>query len=309
MASTISAGTSAGTAIAIAGDTSGQLQLQTNNGTTAVTIDTAQKATFVNDASISGLTVGKGGGAVSSNTAFGVNALTANEAGGTNNTAIGNAALDSNTTGDANTALGQDALQANTTASNNTAVGYQAGYALTTGTDNVLIGISAGANLTTGSANLHLGGTSTASSASVLNEIVIGNSGAVGKGASTGYIYPNAGGVFQGDNSATWSITSDARLKKNIVDNDTGLGKIASIQVRNFEYRLPEEITEVAQDQAIKKTGVKLGAIAQEIQAVLPECVKQESTGIFTVDTDPLIWYLVNAVKELKAEIDQLKGN
>jgi len=42
MASTISAGTSAGTAIAIAGDTSGALALQTNNGTTAVTITTGQ---------------------------------------------------------------------------------------------------------------------------------------------------------------------------------------------------------------------------------------------------------------------------
>jgi hypothetical protein len=47
MASTISAGTSAGTAIAIAGDTSGALALQTNNGTTAVTIDTSQNATVV----------------------------------------------------------------------------------------------------------------------------------------------------------------------------------------------------------------------------------------------------------------------
>jgi Chaperone of endosialidase len=42
MASTISAGTTSGTAIAIAGDTSGALALQTNNGTTAVTVDTSQ---------------------------------------------------------------------------------------------------------------------------------------------------------------------------------------------------------------------------------------------------------------------------
>ncbi len=42
MASTISAGTTTGTAIAIAGDTSGSLQLQTNGTTTAVTIDTSQ---------------------------------------------------------------------------------------------------------------------------------------------------------------------------------------------------------------------------------------------------------------------------
>jgi len=42
MASTISAGTTSGTSIAIAGDTSGQLQLRTNGTTTAVTVDTSQ---------------------------------------------------------------------------------------------------------------------------------------------------------------------------------------------------------------------------------------------------------------------------
>jgi len=50
MASTISAGTSAGTAIAIAGDTSGALALQTNNGTTALTLATDQTATFAGNA-------------------------------------------------------------------------------------------------------------------------------------------------------------------------------------------------------------------------------------------------------------------
>ena len=42
MASTISAGTTAGTAIAIAGDTTGNLAFQTNGTTTAMTIDTSQ---------------------------------------------------------------------------------------------------------------------------------------------------------------------------------------------------------------------------------------------------------------------------
>jgi len=42
MASIISAGTTSGTALNMSGDTSGVLQLQTNNGTTAVTIDTSQ---------------------------------------------------------------------------------------------------------------------------------------------------------------------------------------------------------------------------------------------------------------------------
>ncbi len=46
MASTISAGLTSGTAIAIAGDTSGALVLQTNGTTTAVTISTAQVVTL-----------------------------------------------------------------------------------------------------------------------------------------------------------------------------------------------------------------------------------------------------------------------
>jgi hypothetical protein len=96
------------------------------------------------DATISGLTVGKGNASVSTNTAVGASALAANQAGGTNNTAIGNAALDANTTGDANTAVGDNALGANTTASNNTAVGYQAGYTNATGESNTFIGIQAG---------------------------------------------------------------------------------------------------------------------------------------------------------------------
>ena len=132
---------------------------------------------------------------------------------------------------------------------------------------------------------------------------------ASGKGSSTGFINPNGGGVYQGNNSSSWSTTSDQRLKKNIADNNDGLDKINSIRVRNFEYRLPEEITELSQDQAVQKQGVQLGVIAQELQAVLPDCVKTESTGVMTVDQDNLTWYLINAVKELSARVKQLEGN
>jgi hypothetical protein len=47
MSSTITALTSGG-GLAMAGDTSGQLEFKTNNGTTAVTINTAQGAQFLN---------------------------------------------------------------------------------------------------------------------------------------------------------------------------------------------------------------------------------------------------------------------
>ena len=56
MASIISAGTTSGTALNMAGDTSGILELATNGSTTAITIDTSQNATFAK--AISALAVG-----------------------------------------------------------------------------------------------------------------------------------------------------------------------------------------------------------------------------------------------------------
>ena len=92
------------------------------------------------------------------------------------------------------------------------------------------------------------------------------------------------------------------------MDNNVGLSAINSIRVRNFEYRVADEVTELPLNQVIQKTGVQLGVIAQELQAVLPECVKTESTGVMTVDSDNLTWYMINAIKELKAEVDSLKS-
>ena len=243
----------------------------------------------------------------SSNSAFGKDSLYSNTTGGTN-TAIGVEALLLNTTGASNAAVGYQSLYSNTTASNNTAVGYQAGYGVTTGTDNVFTGKGAGSNLTTGSYSIYIGQGAQPSASSATSELVIGAQ-AVGKGTGTSLIYGGSGGAYQGNNSSSWSTTSDQRLKKNIVDNNIGLDAIASIRVRNFEYRVAEEITELPTHCAIEKTGVQLGVIAQELQAVLPECVKTESTGVMTVDQDNLTWYLINAVKELSARVKQLEEN
>jgi hypothetical protein len=220
---------------------------------------------------------------------------------------MGFATLKACTTAQNNAAFGDQALQASTTGSNNTAVGSLAGFNSTTASYNALLGNLAGSAITTGSGNVAIGYNAQLSAVTDSNQIVIGN-GATGKGSSTGFISPNAGGVYQGNNSATWSITSDVRLKKNIVNNNTGLDLINQIQVRNFEYRLPEEITELEPTSAISRTGIQLGVIAQEIKQVSEEFVKTETTGVMSVDTDNLVWYLINAVKELKAEIDQLKA-
>jgi len=260
----------------------------------------------------------------SSNTGMGYQALKANTTAG-DNTAVGSQCMTSNTTGSANTAMGvtafldsttgsnnvaigKDALRANTTASNNTAVGYQAGTAITTSGDNTCVGYTAGNNITTGATNTCVGRNAIPSGATTSNETVVGGGFPFqGKGANTGY-FGGSSGAYNQANSAVWTTTSDRRLKKNIVDNTDGLSKITSVRVRNFEYRVEEEITELPTSTAIKKDGVQLGVIAQELQAVLPDCVKQESTGVLSVNSENLTWYMINAIKELKAELDTVKA-
>ena len=170
-------------------------------------------------------------------------------------------------------------------------IGNHAGDVLTTGSNNVIIGVS----------------NADASAADVTHEIVLATAAAVGKGANTAFITANSGAVYAGNNSADFSTTSDRRIKKNIVDNDTGLDEINKLQVRNFEYREADEIEELDGSCAIDVQGVQLGVIAQEIQAVFPDVVKEESTGCLTVDPNNLTWYLVNAVKELSAQVKELK--
>ena len=223
-----------------------------------------------------------------------------------------------NTTGDISPAtphklvsLGYNACPS-VTGSSNVIFGGDAAFGLTSGALNIGIGRDALQTLTTGSYNTHIGYATSAGSSSRANGIVIcsGPNGATDKGDNTGFIAPNASGaggaVYQGNNSSSWSTTSDFRLKKNIVDNTEGLDKITQIQVRNFEYKLPEEVTELDPSCAVTRTGVQLGVIAQELQEVCFDCVKEESTGVLAVDSDNIFWHMVNAIKELKVLNDTL---
>jgi len=215
-------------------------------------------------------------------------------------------------TASGNSGIGASALGAIPSGAGNAALGANAGVGCTTGASNVYLGGDAGnfgSVHATGSACTYIGRFAACSSASVSNEMVI-TTGAtatstVGKGASTAYINGNGGGSYNGANTTTWATTSDQRLKKNIVDNNVGLQAINSIRVRNFEYRLPEEVdSELRPSDAVTKSGIQLGVIAQELQSVLPDCVKQESTGVLSVDADNLTWYTINAIKQLSTALD-----
>ena len=222
---------------------------------------------------------------------------------------IGYLSGDAITNGINNSGCGAGALGNLTTGDYNSALGYYAGINATDANRNVYVGQESGTSHTTGLGGVYIGMFSAASAGNNNYEIVIGYS-TTGKGTQTGFINPVGGGVYQGNNSSSWSTTSDRRIKKNIEDNTTGLDAIKQIRVRNFEYKTEDEITDFENPKAavVEKEGKQLGVIAQEIQDILPDMVKTESTGVMTVDPDNLTWYLVNAVKELSAKVEELES-
>ena len=241
-----------------------------------------------------------------SNTALGLQALQLNDSGG-NNTAVGLQVLKFNTTGINNAAIGFQALNSNTSGANNTALGRLALNSNTIGDDNTAVGRQAGDVITTGNKNTLLGSFCDPSAEDGDDQIVVGYN-LTGKGDDTAFV-GGTNGAYNEKNVTTWETTSDQRIKKNIADNNDGLNVISQVRVRNFEYRAPDEITELPSHAAVEQDGTQIGVIAQELQQVLPECVSKNSTGVLSVNTDPLVWYLINAVKELKTEIEELKGN
>jgi hypothetical protein len=105
------------------------------------------------------------------------------------------------------------------------------------------------------------------------------------------YVY---GAITASDNITAYS---DISIKKNIEVIPNALDKVSQIRGVTFERLDFENDKRYA------------GVIAQEVEAVLPEVVQEDAHGIKTVAYGNLVGLLIEAVKELKAEIEELKSN
>ena len=113
-------------------------------------------------------------------------------------------------------------------------------------------------------------------------------------------------GFFDGDVVAFSTTVSDIRLKDNVKTIDNALDKVMSLRGVEFDWNATS-----------KKGQHDIGLIAQEVQKVLPEVViekklcmgdmKKNKKDYKTVDYEKIVGVLVEAVKELKQEIEDLK--
>ena len=106
-----------------------------------------------------------------------------------------------------------------------------------------------------------------------------------------------------GDVGATGDIvafvSSDKRLKDNIQPIEGALDKVSQISGNTFDWN--------EEKQNIYK-GKDYGVIAQEIQEVMPELVDTRDNGYLAVKYDKIVPLLIESIKELKKEIEELKS-
>jgi hypothetical protein len=127
------------------------------------------------------------------------------------------------------------------------------------------------------------------------------NSTGLGSHITNKYAIFQAGSTMLNSFSTAVVVTSDERVKTNFESYTKGLKEIEKIDTKKFHFK----------DHT---TGEKrVGVVAQEIEKIIPEAVSTSNDEYYGIedfkrlDTDTIIFTLVNAVKELSAQNKVLK--
>lgn len=188
--------------------------------------DNGTVVSVITDATLNGLSIGRGPGNFDNNTVFGKSALSVNTA-GINNTAIGFESLFSNTTGESNTAIGINALRLNTLGKANVAIGINALINNTTGNNNTAVGAGALVN-STGSNNVALGLNSFINLSSGSNNIALGVNAGRYAGSGTTTLTSTNNSIYLGFLSR--GLNASGSTNEIVIGNDVvGLGSNTTV--------------------------------------------------------------------------------
>jgi hypothetical protein len=117
---------------------------------------------------------------------------------------------------------------------------------------------------------------------------------------AVGNILPSATvGRIDASNDVVAFSTSDMRFKTNIIPISGALDKITQIGGYEFDW--------VPNQEYHGFEGHDVGVIAQEIEKVLPEVVKERDSGYKAVKYEKIVPLLIEAIKEQQQQIDELR--
>ena len=247
----------------------------------------------------------------------------------TSNVAIGNLAMGAGAcnAADNNVAIGDSSLEDITTANGNVCVGFQSGTAITTGIHNICIGYQAGNNITESQGNVLIGTGAAAAHATASsgdNSIVIsaGTNAVTSAGTETIRIGVDTDFITNDfGEDATWSHSSDERIKKDIEDNTLGLDFINDLRTVTFKKKAPSEYPKEFDTYNETKTErnnpnrISYGFIAQEVKASMDKAGhsefpvwKENADTMQELGETELITPLVKAIQELTARVKELEA-
>ena len=92
--------------------------------------------------------------------------------------------------------------------------------------------------------------------------------------------------------ATSFYATSDKRLKENIVDY-VPENSILDLPIKEFDFK--------------SDGSHHIGCIAQDLQKICPELVQEDKDGYLSIEESKLVYLLLNEVKLLKAEVEELK--
>ena len=129
-------------------------------------------------------------------------------------------------------------------------------------------------------------------------------------GAST-YMYYNGSQILYTTSTGVTvngdvNSTSDIRYKKNIEPIDNALEKVQSLKGVTFDWD-NDAFKETEQTKKPEFTERATGVIAQDVEKVLPEAVRENEDGFKNVAYGNMVGLLIEAIKEQQTQIDELR--
>jgi hypothetical protein len=124
------------------------------------------------------------------------------------------------------------------------------------------------------------------------------HNGNVGIGTTTPGFDLEVNGTAGKPGGGSWSVSSDARLKRNVEDLEGALATLLSLRGVSFEYIDPAAIGELE--------GRRIGFLAQEVERVLPDWVDEKDNGTKYLTIRGFEALAVEALRELELRNQEL---
>ena len=129
----------------------------------------------------------------------------------------------------------------------------------------------------------------------------LNSSGSLGIGTPSPTALLSVNGTANKLGGGAWDVFSDERLKNIKGSFNSGLKAVMQLQPIRYEYKRDNAL-------GLKSEGEYVGFGAQALQKVVPEAVTRNANGYLMVNNDPILWTMLNAIKEQQKEIAELKG-